>query len=77
MGGGGVRQTPNFCYVIIKQPLIVISPKLICLFFLGAAYCQFMDMLFPGSITLKKVKFKTNLEHEYIQNFKFLQVTTL
>lgn len=39
----------------------------------GAAYCQFMDMLFPGSISLKKVKFKTQLEHEYIQNFKFLQ----
>ena len=40
----------------------------------GAAYCQFMDMLFPGSVLLKKVKFKTNLEHEYIQNFKVLQV---
>jgi len=39
----------------------------------GAAYCQFMDMLFPGSIMVKKVKFKTNLEHEYIQNFKLLQ----
>merc|ERR1712179_132444 len=32
-----------------------------------------MDMLFPGSVALKKVKFKTNLEHEYIQNFKILQ----
>lgn len=39
----------------------------------GAAYCQFMHMLFPGSVLLKKVKFRTNLEHEYIQNFKFLQ----
>lgn len=39
----------------------------------GAAYCQFMDMLFPGSVPLKKVKFKTNLEHEYIHNFKLLQ----
>ena len=54
----------------------------------GAAYCQFMDMLFPGkiifiitniisnspgSISLKKVKFGTNLEHEFIQNFKILQ----
>jgi len=39
----------------------------------GSAYCQFMDMLFPGSVALKKVKFKTNLEHEYIQNFKILQ----
>lgn len=39
----------------------------------GAAYCNFMDMLFPGVIILKKVKFRTNLEHEYIQNFKLLQ----
>uniref|UniRef100_A0A8C9BHD8 Calponin-homology (CH) domain-containing protein n=1 Tax=Phocoena sinus TaxID=42100 RepID=A0A8C9BHD8_PHOSS len=39
----------------------------------GAAYCQFMDMLFPGSIALKKVKFQAKLEHEYIQNFKILQ----
>ncbi|KAI7690129.1 hypothetical protein SSS_04399 [Sarcoptes scabiei] len=39
----------------------------------GAAYCQFLDLLFPGSIQLKKVKFRTNLEHEYIQNFKLLQ----
>merc|ERR1719325_517342 len=30
-------------------------------------------MLFPGSISLKKVKFGTNLEHEFIQNFKILQ----
>lgn len=28
---------------------------------------------FSGSIVLKRVKFKTNLEHEYIQNFKILQ----
>lgn len=41
----------------------------------GAAYCQFMDMLFRGNVNLKKVKFKTNLEHEYIQNFKILQAS--
>lgn len=41
----------------------------------GAAYCQFMDMLFPNCIQLKKVKFKTKLEHEYIQNFKVLQAS--
>ncbi|XP_056647734.1 microtubule-associated protein RP/EB family member 1 isoform X2 [Diorhabda carinulata] len=41
----------------------------------GAAYCQFMDMLFPGSVLLKRVKFRTNLEHEYIQNFKILQAS--
>ncbi|CAG5118894.1 unnamed protein product [Candidula unifasciata] len=39
----------------------------------GAAYCQFMDLLFPGCVVLKKVKFNTKLEHEYIQNFKQLQ----
>jgi len=39
----------------------------------GSAYCQFMDMLFPNCVQLKKVKFKTKLEHEYIQNFKVLQ----
>merc|ERR1719383_1280470 len=32
-------------------------------------------MLFPGSIPLKKVKFKTRLEHECIQNFKVLQAS--
>lgn len=39
----------------------------------GAAYCQFMDMLFPGSVPVKRVKYKTKLEHEYISNFKLLQ----
>lgn len=39
----------------------------------GAAYAQFMDLLFPGTVPLKKIKFRTNLEHEYIQNFKFVQ----
>ncbi|KAL5963081.1 Microtubule-associated protein RP/EB family member 3 [Taenia solium] len=39
----------------------------------GAAYCQLMDMLFPGVVNFKKIKFNTNLEHEYIANFKHLQ----
>merc|ERR1719322_1609599 len=30
-------------------------------------------MLFPGTVHLKKVKFNTKLEHEYINNFKVLQ----
>ena len=29
--------------------------------------------LIKGSLPLKRVKFSTNLEHEYIQNFKLLQ----
>ncbi|XP_058628393.1 microtubule-associated protein RP/EB family member 3-like [Onychostoma macrolepis] len=39
----------------------------------GAAYCHFMDMLFPGCILLKRVKFQAKLEHEFIHNFKVLQ----
>ncbi|XP_016111867.1 microtubule-associated protein RP/EB family member 3b isoform X1 [Sinocyclocheilus rhinocerous] len=39
----------------------------------GAAYCHFMDMLFPGCILLKRVKFQAKLEHDYIHNFKVLQ----
>ncbi|CAH8873739.1 unnamed protein product [Trichobilharzia szidati] len=39
----------------------------------GAAYCQLVDMLFPGTLVFKKVKFNTKLEHESINNFKVLQ----
>ncbi|KAL7670230.1 hypothetical protein ACOME3_005170 [Neoechinorhynchus agilis] len=39
----------------------------------GAAYCQMMDILFPNTIRLRKVKFNSRLEHEHIQNFKWLQ----
>jgi len=39
----------------------------------GSAYCNFMDMLFPGAVQMKKVKWNTKLEHEYIVNFKVLQ----
>jgi len=39
----------------------------------GAVYCQFMDMLFPGSTRLKQVKFGAKHEHEFIHNFKALQ----
>lgn len=50
------------------RPLTVV-----CMFAKGAAYCQFMDMLFHNSVMLKKVKFGAKLEHEYIHNFKLLQ----
>merc|ERR1719195_1001648 len=32
-------------------------------------------MLYPGSVAIKRVKFDTKLEHEYIQNFKLLQAS--
>eukprot|EP00730_Choanoeca_flexa_P020209 TRINITY_DN9884_c0_g1_i2.p1 TRINITY_DN9884_c0_g1~~TRINITY_DN9884_c0_g1_i2.p1 ORF type:complete len:290 (+),score=75.93 TRINITY_DN9884_c0_g1_i2:58-927(+) len=40
----------------------------------GAAYCQFMDMLFgPGVIPMKKVKFDAKMDYAFIENFKLLQ----
>lgn len=39
----------------------------------GAALCQIMDSIYPGDVPLRRVNFTTNLEYEYIQNFKILQ----
>lgn len=39
----------------------------------GAGYCQMIDMMFPGTIPLKKIKFKANMEHEFHQNLRLLQ----
>nr|XP_004226235.1 microtubule-associated protein RP/EB family member 1 isoform X6 [Ciona intestinalis] len=39
----------------------------------GAVYCQFMNMLFGNKMHMKKVKWGSKLEHEYIANFKLLQ----
>lgn len=39
----------------------------------GAAYCQLMEIVFPGCTSSKKVKFNANQEHEYIHNLKILQ----
>ncbi|XP_034485164.1 microtubule-associated protein RP/EB family member 1 [Drosophila innubila] len=39
----------------------------------GAAYCQLMDILFPGTIRMRKVKFLCNQPFEYIDNFRILQ----
>ncbi|XP_058245020.1 microtubule-associated protein RP/EB family member 1a isoform X3 [Hemibagrus wyckioides] len=52
---------------------LLIGDCVAAVMFLGAAYCQFMDMLFPACVPLKKVKFQARLEHEYIHNFKILQ----
>lgn len=59
------------CYYIFITCFCVLTLKLMN--YKGAAYCQYMDMLFTNSVPMKRVKFRTNLEHEYIQNFKILQ----
>uniref|UniRef100_A0A8P0SPR0 Microtubule-associated protein RP/EB family member 1 n=1 Tax=Canis lupus familiaris TaxID=9615 RepID=A0A8P0SPR0_CANLF len=66
----GTRQEPKMAVNVYSMSLNLTKIEQLCS---GAAYCQFMDMFFPGSIALKKVKFQAKLEHEYIQNFKILQ----
>uniref|UniRef100_A0A182WL91 Microtubule-associated protein RP/EB family member 1 n=1 Tax=Anopheles minimus TaxID=112268 RepID=A0A182WL91_9DIPT len=39
----------------------------------GAAYCQLMDVLFPGCLQLKRVKFCTNVEHDFLNNLRIFQ----
>ncbi|XP_033644589.1 microtubule-associated protein RP/EB family member 1-like isoform X1 [Asterias rubens] len=40
----------------------------------GAAYAQFLDLLFPdANISLKKISFTAKLEHQYIANWKIVQ----
>ena len=41
----------------------------------GAPYCQFMDILWPSSINLNKVKFNAKTKYEFFQNYKILQAT--
>ncbi|XP_020802937.1 microtubule-associated protein RP/EB family member 1-like [Drosophila serrata] len=41
----------------------------------GAAYCQFMDMLFPNIINMDRVKCFTNEETDFKQNFKILEAS--
>jgi len=41
----------------------------------GAAYCQLMDHLFPGTVPMKRVTFDPKQEFERIDNFKILQAS--
>uniref|UniRef100_W8C7Q8 Microtubule-associated protein RP/EB family member 1 n=1 Tax=Ceratitis capitata TaxID=7213 RepID=W8C7Q8_CERCA len=40
----------------------------------GVAYCQMMEMIFPHSVGLKKIKMNPKLEHEYVHNLKLFQM---
>ncbi|KAJ8257349.1 hypothetical protein GJAV_G00184660 [Gymnothorax javanicus] len=41
----------------------------------GAAFCQLMDWLFPGSVKLERVKFQAQTEVEFIYNYGLLQAS--
>eukprot|EP00291_Cryptomonas_curvata_P017504 CAMPEP_0172168410 /NCGR_PEP_ID=MMETSP1050-20130122/10125_1 /TAXON_ID=233186 /ORGANISM="Cryptomonas curvata, Strain CCAP979/52" /LENGTH=127 /DNA_ID=CAMNT_0012839335 /DNA_START=93 /DNA_END=473 /DNA_ORIENTATION=+ len=39
----------------------------------GAAYCQIMDVIYPGEVPVKKLLFEAKLEHDCVKNYKLLQ----
>lgn len=39
----------------------------------GAAYCCLMDILFPDSVNLRRVKFSSEQEKDFVNNFLILQ----
>lgn len=39
----------------------------------GAVYCQIFESMYPGTITISKVKFEAVSEAEILHNFKTLQ----
>jgi len=38
----------------------------------GAIYCQIFDVLYPGVMKMKRVKWSAKHEYEYINNLKLL-----
>ncbi|XP_048065488.1 DNA (cytosine-5-)-methyltransferase 3 beta, duplicate a isoform X3 [Megalobrama amblycephala] len=41
----------------------------------GACFCQLIDLLFPGSIDMTKVKFESQKRSDFMQNYSLLQTS--
>lgn len=39
----------------------------------AAAYCQIMDVMYPGCIPMSKINWGAKYEHEFVNNYKLLQ----
>jgi len=39
----------------------------------GSIYCQILDVIHPGKVSLSKVNWKAKSDYEFINNFKILQ----
>jgi RP/EB family microtubule-associated protein len=39
----------------------------------GALYCQIIDSIYPGTVTMSKVKWGAKHDYEFVENFKVLQ----
>lgn len=43
----------------------------------GAAFCQLVDAMFPGSVPISRVDFNAQLQHQRFSNYKILQEACL
>jgi RP/EB family microtubule-associated protein len=39
----------------------------------GALYCQIIDAVFPGTISMAKVRWGAKHDYEFVENYKILQ----
>ncbi len=39
----------------------------------GSVYCQIIDSIFPGTVTVGKLKWNAKFDYEYVENYKALQ----
>lgn len=67
----GLNLHEVFSEQVCVSPVVCVC---VCLFeYPGAAYCQLMDLLFPGSLDLSTVRFQSNNMADSIHNYSLLQ----
>uniref|UniRef100_A0A8C4SHJ0 DNA (cytosine-5-)-methyltransferase n=1 Tax=Erpetoichthys calabaricus TaxID=27687 RepID=A0A8C4SHJ0_ERPCA len=58
--------------LLAQTKLLIKNIKNFRKFFSGAAFCQLMDYIYPGSLSLKKVNFQALEDNDFINNFNLL-----
>jgi len=41
----------------------------------GAVYCQIVDKLFPGAVTMSKLNWQAKFDYQYMENYKILNAS--
>ncbi|OMJ82189.1 hypothetical protein SteCoe_17213 [Stentor coeruleus] len=67
-------------FFVSKSELLTWVNSLLCLTITkveqmasAAAYCQIMDVMYPGCIPMNKINWGVKYEHEFVNNYKLLQ----
>ena len=64
-----MAQQPSPC----KTPTIQLNLTKIEQLGSGAVYCQVIDVIHPGKVSMSKVNWKARNDYEFINNLKVLQ----